>query len=362
MKKSFSTYSWIKHRQAKKRWEQDVERKGRKPTPRYTVVHPFLWGNKIKVPSCLSIYDPVNDSFKETVEFIDYIANDFEPLNDFLDFSETDEITAAAVTMLYSALEVALNESVEPVSFIRPGFERVNTGLRRANIYKLLSRSEIFYSLTKAESIPVVSSVCDDYTYEVCEHIKYRYFQEGLTEEEIAEKDFNLGNAINETVENVLVHAYPDESEDDKKWWLSCEVIKDTIFLAIYDAGVGIPNTVHERKWFSGALLESRPEIYKELDAIKDKMSLLSKLRNYIHDVDLIYISMLDDYSGTLDQKRGQGSKSIKRLVSDTDNGKLWVFSGKGLYKFINDIDKPELIRLPSSITGTLIQWNIKLP
>lgn len=219
------------------------------------------------------------------------------------------------------------------------------------------------YDIAKAETIPVISSVKDNFVDDVCEFIKFRFFSDGLTEKEIATRDSILGSAISETVDNVYFHAYPSSHNGmEKRWWLACDVFEDEIYLAIYDLGVGIPNTVHEKEWFKGALKKSRPQLYKELETINSSVGFLNTLFKKIKDEELIYISMLDDYSGTIKEKHGQGSKSIKSLVSDTDGGVLWVYSGKGLYKFKDKIAEPELSHLPIRIPGTLIQWNIKLP
>lgn len=368
MKKVAYKSKSVKENLINKRWAYDLaskEKNGRrkhKPS-RSLKIQPLIWGgNNVPAPEALSIYIPESDDYKKTISFIDYISNSFNPEADVLDFSHTIEVKTAAATLLYSVLERSLNGIDKSVRFSRPKNGKANEMLRSFNIYKLLSGSGINYDIAKAEMIPIISSVNDDYVDDVCEFIKYRFFSDGLTEEEIAVKDYALGSAVSETVENVNIHAYPDEEDVNKRWWLCCDVFKDEIYLVIYDLGVGIPNTVHEKEWFKGALKRSRPNVYEELRAISNKQSFLSGLFNKLKDEDLIYISMLDDFSGTNQEKHGQGSKSIKSLVSETNNGLLWVYSGKGLYKFSNTDAEPELSHLPIGIPGTLIQWNIKLP
>lgn len=362
MKKNISRRDEIKHRHAIKRWQLEVDRKEKGRRRLGANVQPLLWGNKVMAPPILSVYSPEESSFTATVDFINYIQNSYEPSKDIIDFSSTEETTAAALTLLYSVLERATFGYDGEVGFVRSESRKVNAHLRRSNVLKLLRNSDIKYVLEKAESIPVISSVDAEYADDVCEFIKYRYFKEEWSEDEVAQREWILGSAIHETVDNVRLHAYPDYDNNDKKWWLSCDVIDDTIYLAIYDLGVGIPNTVHEQEWFKGALKESRPAVYSELVTLTSSKSFLARVRNKLTDADLIFISMLDDYTGTGKEKHGQGSKSIKKLVNDTDNGILWVYSGNGLYKFRNESVEPELARLPSHIPGTLIQWNIKLP
>lgn len=352
-----------------KRWDNNLTSKRKNGKRTYKAssslkVQPLIWGgSRVSAPSVLSIYSPEVDHFKDTVEFVNYIRNDFDPSKDILDFSETEVVKAAAVTLLYSVIEKSLESFDKSVKFTRPKSKKANELLREFNIYKLLHGSEIVYDIAKAESIPVISSVKDDHVDDVCEFIKFRFFSDGLSEKEIANRDNILGSAISETVDNVYFHAYPSNQEGDKKrWWLACDVFKDEIFLAIYDLGVGIPKTVHEKEWFKSALKKSRPKIYQELESVANSSGFLPALFNKIKDEELIYISMLDDFSGTFQEKHGQGSKSIKNLVSDTSDGVLWIYSGKGLYKFRDELSEPELSHLPISIPGTLIQWNIKLP
>lgn len=362
MKKKVSEYNVVKHRNALKRWGQRLDREGKVPRRDTSNVFRYIWGNEIVAPVELSVYSPEEDSFKETLSFIDYIKNKYDPRKDTIDFSKTEGTTAAALILLYSVLEQSIDDYDGEARFVKSLNAKVNAHLKRSNIIKLLKNSEIFYSLEKAEFIPIVSSVDSDYTDEVAKHIKHNYFKDEWSEEESAEREWVLGSAIHETVDNVRTHAYPKYDNDDKKWWLSCDVIEDEIFLAIYDLGVGIPKTVHEQEWFESVLRNTRPAVYEVIKKIKNKKPFIDKVRNKLSDAELIAISMLDDYSGTGKQKHGQGSKSIKNLVHDTDNGMLWVYSGRGLYKFCNEVSKPTLSSLPRAIPGTLIQWNIKLP
>lgn len=81
-----------------------------------------------------------------------------------------------------------------------------------------------------------------------------------------------------------------------------------------------------------------------------------------ITDSELIGMSMMGDVSGTKKDKRGQGSKSILKLVEETSGGLLWVFSNNGVYKFDQAVKKPKMYALPMQFPGTLVQWNIELP
>lgn len=116
----------VKDRIIHKRWGNNLASKRKKGRRKYKPsealrVQPLIWGgNKVPVPDVLSIYTPEVDNFKKTVGFVNYIVNDFDPENDVLDFSKTEVVKAAAVTLLYSVIERSLESFDKPVKFIRP--------------------------------------------------------------------------------------------------------------------------------------------------------------------------------------------------------------------------------------------------
>ena len=146
-----------------------------------------------------------------------------------------------------------------------------------------------------------------------------------------------------------------------------CDVIGDQLYLAIYDTGTGIPNTVTKKQWFFKTLKAIYPDIYTDLTAANQQNAetaikdIPSKRVTSMTDSEKIYISMLGDVSGTNEDKHGQGSKSIKALVDNTTEGILWVYSNQGVYTFHQGDTHPKLNQLPSKMPGTLVQWNITL-
>lgn len=180
----------------------------------------------------------------------------------------------------------------------------------------------------------------------------------------LPEVEYKYGDAVSETINNVGLHAYPGRVSGQKKWWLLCNVIGDQLYLAIYDRGVGIPKTVLEKPWLLASMEKEFPDKYEEIKKEFpdfENMGLNLFVTKKLTDPQLIYLSMLGDVSGTKKDKHGQGSKSIKALVDETDDGKLWIFSNKGLYKFSLEEDGAEMYRLPNKMLGTLVQWNIKI-
>lgn len=193
-----------------------------------------------------------------------------------------------------------------------------------------------------------------------------------------------ISQAIFETLENVGRHAYPNKNhDDDKKWWLICSITPENenderlMYLAIYDAGRGIPLSLEDSPVFQHRVKTHYPEEYNQLilgeninDAkkgpitkfVRSMNAMIRPLRNSIGDSGLIHASMMHDMTRLDDDSHGQGSVSIKDVVTDDQNSNLIILSNKGCYQY-NKGGKEEHIRfeLQNELPGTLIQWSIKL-
>ena len=235
----------------------------------------------------------------------------------------------------------------------------VNRIIKRSGLPKLCRTGNPIENLSSVRSLPVVNGVGIQHYAQIMDFIQRRYYKDEMD----PEIEFKIGDALSETLNNVGRHAYPGLDNKEKNWWMICDVIGDQLYLCIYDSGVGIPRTVVEKTWFLTSYEKTYPEEYatlkKEVGSVLDKVKLVTL--NMFQDHQLIYLSMMGDVSGTKQKKHGQGSKSIKALVSDTNGGKLWVYSNNGLYKYEDGDKSPQVYKLPSEISGTLIQWNIKI-
>ncbi|WP_152031588.1 ATP-binding protein [Pseudomonas putida] len=364
MKKSNPEREFFRRRAGVARWLNELSRKDFSYTGRKkSGVSKGAGWEVIVAPAIISIYGfgKKNKHYDETVKFLEDIKKRFLKKDCFVDFSSTSSITAAALVVVYAALDEARIKRTGNAEVIwSKKNQRVNAILRANNIHKLIRGVKFSYALDSVKSMPVISSVGSEMMEEIIDFIQKRiYVDMSPTTEHI------YGDAVSETINNVRLHAYPEASPADKKWWLMCSVVGKQLYLAIYDTGVGIPKTVVERPWFLRAVELTHPEKYSDLVAEypeREKSWLLALVPTKISDEDLIYLSMQGDVSGTKEDKHGQGSKSILALVNDTEDGVLWVFSNSGLYKFNQSDKKPELYRLPKSFPGTLVQWNIELP
>jgi hypothetical protein len=349
---------------AETRWLKSLKRKNKRRNDFHAKQIAKKTNNKkLKAPPHISIYDPEgkNKNCLKTLDFIEDIKRFFRKEPCIIDFSETNFISAAALITIYAALETANTEHNKKSTIVYSKLSpRTNKTLRRTNTSKLIEGKTIKYSLRDSRYLPIVSSVGTEQMEEIIDFIQERIYKGEMP----PDTEFKYGDAVSETINNVNRHAYPSLSSSERRWWLLCEVIGKKLYLAIYDTGVGIPKTIIRKEWITSSLKKSYPEIYAELLEKKPELEstgLIPTIRRNLKDAQLIHLSLKGDVSGTKIQKHGQGSKSIRALVSETEDGKLWVFSNKGLYTY-KDNDDFELYNLPKKVQGTLVQWNIELP
>lgn len=310
----------------------------------------------IEAPEFLSIYNfnANNDDaiFRQTMAFRDKLKRCLSGKSVLIDFRKTRDITAAAMVLLFATAD-SNRKKTNISSIIWSKSKRVNTLLKQSNFKGMLAGRNDNKPLKDVRALPIISGVGRDRAEEIIDFVRDRFYDTKMD----GNTEHLYGDAVTETVNNVGRHAYPDRDTSDKKWWLLCDVIDDNLYLAIFDLGVGIPRTVVAHQWFIRSAETLFPErCSTEIDG---QSKLLFKYS--ISDEELIKLSMMGDVTGTQKPQHGQGSKSIKALVSETANGKLWVFSNKGLLTYESENEPPKLKKLPVSIGGTLIQWNIKV-
>ncbi len=231
--------------------------------------------------------------------------------------------------------------------------------------------------------IPVIygsNSEFEDLTDDLVDAIDNKYYN-GCMSDNI---EARISQAIFETLENVGRHAYPNENDDRaKKWWLICSVTPENenderlMYLAIYDAGRGIPLSLEDSPVFQHRVKTHYPDEYNRLiqgessddtkqgritHLVRSINAMVRPLRDSIGDSGLIYASMMHDMTRLDDDSHGQGSVSIKDVVTDDPNSNLIIMSNKGCYQY-NKGSEEEHIRfeLQNELSGTLLQWSIKL-
>jgi len=347
------------------RHENSLQRKGKKYNPDKKIKsHNFFGYRYIVAPRNISIYSfsEGRDHYTDTVKFIEEIEKNFRRRKCIIDFRNTERVFAAAMVVVYAAFDNArINGDQNSIVFWSP-IKSVNDSIKRNNLDLLIRNKNFVYRFESKEFLPIVASCSSLYREEIIDHIQKKVYGDQMS----PETEHLYGDAVSETINNVNLHAYPNlEDDQKKKWWLMCHVYGKELYLAIYDSGVGIPKTVWEKPWLVASLKRIYPNHYDALikmypDLEKNSMIPFIFVPN-VNDPILIHLAMQGDVSGTKKSKHGQGSKSIKKMVSETTQGKLWVFSNNGVYIFENETDEPVTFELSKRLPGTLVQWNIKL-
>lgn len=321
-------------------------------------------GRRIVAPNIISIYSFAEnaDYFSDTVRFIENIKKYFRREKCVIDFRNTTQVSAAALVVVYAAFDNARNNGNESASIswaIKS--PEVNRAIKRTNLAGLIQNVKFDYRFESKDDLPIVAGSSSLYMEEIVDHIQNRIFDNQMP----PETEHVFGDAVSETINNVNLHAYPGREAEQKNWWLMCSLYGNVLYLAIYDTGVGIPKTVLDKPWLLTSMKKSYPKVYEELLTLYPDLEKTGLIPFVfipkVNDPTLIHLSMQGDVSGTKKSKHGQGSKSIKKLVSDTSEGKLWVFSNKGVYIFENEDMEPKTFKLPKHLPGTLVQWNIKI-
>ena len=105
-----------------------------------------------------------------------------------------------------------------------------------------------------------------------------------------------------------------------------------------YDQGIGIPTSLPRD------FLEFLPRLYDRFGGDTDAHKIAA--------------SMVVKATSTGETHRGHGMAKMQRLVSESDQGRLRILSGRGeyLYSYPGSI---ELRNHKRNLGGTLIQWTI---
>ncbi|NOH21461.1 hypothetical protein [Vibrio cyclitrophicus] len=323
----------------KNRTRHNESRKDKKFNPRSgeITVRRVLGWEQIAVPKKLDLY---NEETRElTLEFFELVEKYALERRVSLDCSEAESISAAALLLLYATIDTLKNNDNAKLVRFQNLKGRVKFAIEKSGLKGVTLNKEQPVAGSQTGPMPIVRGTARGEEFEaVIDYVQHQIFENDMTPEE----ENIWAAAVMETVSNVKLHAYSGESE--KPWWIICSVIEDDLYLAICDRGVGIPNTIKDQGWVK-SIVDKTP-------------SLIQKLLSE-SDSDAIDLSMMVGETSTKQHKHGLGSKSIQALVDENPDGSLWVFSNRGVY--FRENHDAELKDFSRSISGTLIQWNIKL-
>ncbi|OED91241.1 hypothetical protein A141_12315 [Vibrio crassostreae ZF-91] len=334
----------------------------KKNASKYLLGHPI-----VQVPREL---DLIEGSCSICHNFFDTLRDVLKgnPKRIYLDFRLTTMLKAMPLLVMYSIIDEAREED---------GVEsdiRVMWSKRKGQVNRVIEFSGKFASAAEREeqmhsssTLPIImgdNARANDLSNAFVDYILEKYYPDAD-----AEKEQEISSAIQETVDNVGRHAYPDvEDHSRKRWWFSCHRIGDNLYIVIYDRGVGIPNSLSKNNAvFLSRINNLYPDEYKGAtnDTVNEDMSKLDSLKAWFQknltDGQLIRAAMHTNVTSTDLDQHGQGSRSIKALISDHENSYLLMFSNYGFYCYDNDREDNEksVDNTTNKLTGTLIQWSI---
>lgn len=154
--------------------------------------------------------------------------------------------------------------------------------------------------------------------------------------------------ALSEAMMNVKHHAYENKHLNLQalrgRWWLGGQVSRKKNFLELtfYDAGVGIPKTLH-RKY--------------PMEHIRAALALVPLVDP--DDAQMIKAAVELGRSRTEKSNRGKGLLDIHKLINSVGQGALTIFSRSGEYRYT---PSNETVRNDTNfVEGTLIKWELPL-
>ena len=160
----------------------------------------------------------------------------------------------------------------------------------------------------------------------------------------------HLYRGLAEAMTNVRQHAYPSADDSgsahgaiQKRWMCGAyEAERKLLTCSFFDRGVGIPATLprtHPRERIRG---------------------VLSRLRLSEDDASLIAAATEIGRTSTDAGHQGRGLADVMAFVRQSKYGRLRILSRRGKYTY-DSAGRRDTSSLPSSIGGTLIEWEIEL-
>lgn len=314
-------------------------------------------------PSRLDLYSP--KCYEKCLKFIRECeaVQDGEEL--VISFAYCKELKAAAQVVISAKIEMLLREKNINVTVRKSQKSSfVNAHLEKCGFFSLCEQK---CTTNQFDGDNVLLMVSSQDKHEI-DRITDFVIEQAYGEHPSPEQEKLIGAAIGEAHYNVILHAYKNLSTD-KRWWLRCSIIDDELYLIIYDNGIGFAQSLDEKNanFTDNNWVDILQNFINQL-GIKSDVSHLSNAEAFSYfqnkQSQLIYIAMTERQTGMegeLSVGHGRGSKSIKALVNEHSDGKLWVFSHYGKYVYSNEAKPPLLYDHKQSLNGTLIQWNIKL-
>lgn len=266
----------------------------------------------------------------------------------FIDFSNTEQISAAAMLSFLAEVDVLTKKSLfgaNAVSFSHPKDEKVESILKQVGFYDLLKKES-------RETKEYEDVTFWKYTSGSCsEPFLANDMIQGIKRGLEITNGKKLYRGFIEAMSNSVEHAYLDDNEHSEieqtaKWWTFAGIKNNKLTVVICDKGVGIPLTLPKTQGVS-QLEAFFASIKESLYGVKDS--------SYIKAAAMLARTR------TGESNRGKGFTDITSVIDNIGVGTLSIFSNKGRYIYTGKKGAiRDLVRdYKSSVCGTIVEWTI---
>jgi len=288
----------------------------------------------LKFPKRFCLYS----NFDETAQILGLLDSPYQVLK--LDFSETEEITAAAALALVANVNHIQSKRKNKGCFV---FD-----CKHSPVYKeLFLESKLLIALRAVNNSAGnngVFHIGDRLNF--AQHRKAIYsqlnFYESQLKEKIgsrSEKFFSyLRTSISEVLLNIREHAYPDDADGENPWWYMFWNGDDGyIHFLVYDCGVGISCSYVDHA------TQDRGIFYRNLE-----------------DANILQEAWQHGMSRRIGDGRGNGLANVVTGAKEWDDSQLLILSRKAKGTLLDGKFTAQQSRF--IIEGTLIEWAFRLP
>ncbi len=256
--------------------------------------------------------------------------------NLFIDFFKTDFLSALGAVYLYSEIDRIQSQSGVTIKLRSKAGSQVRNALRNTGILALCGDTE----MPDRGMLPIIRGERDEGLPDITKYLmKTALLNRQL---EINNQDYAewlVNKAIGEAMLNVGYHAYPDRT-DRRFWWAIAAIISNQLHIALCDRGVGIPETLRTKSWFS--------PILETLSVGSDDGKIIRSAMQYTR-------------SSRHHPGGGLGSRDIQNLVLEMGKGQLTIVRGRGYYRLQGEGGRDPSKNIGHNVGGTFILWRIPL-
>ena len=204
-----------------RRWEIEQKRKYKLYNCRYKTYKNMngVLSTKLIMPPILDIYGNHSHETMTIIQWLEKYQQYSLYQTIILDFRETRYIKAAALVILFAALDRLITDFNKKIKIIHSRNIKINRTLEQSGILNLCRNRMVSNNFDK-EYLPIISSTGGKHREDIVDFLAKKIYKDMPA---VLENIY--ADAIQEAINNVAAHAYLNFNEHiKKKWWLLCEL------------------------------------------------------------------------------------------------------------------------------------------